>query len=191
MLKAVARFFELSRQEPSFRNLLTVERTQKALHRERSLADMLRVPISAVVFTAADPESERRTMPFLIKRLQARLRITDEIGWLSEHELCALLFAAPAAGAWTVVDAILGKFTPDVPHPLCTVYTYPYHAPAWPRGSVRSGPATKAESRQGQTHALELLLGRHVPAGLASRGAGSGPRKPVAERARQVASLLR
>ncbi len=123
-VKAVTRFLRLPAERSWPGNLLTPERTRKALEREQARADRTGSELSVVSFKATDPVRDRRMLLCLVEILQNRLRNTDEIGRLSEREICALLIATPAAGARLVVEQVLHRLPADMARPRYTIVTW-------------------------------------------------------------------
>ncbi len=163
LLKAVARFLELPQEEPYLKDLPTPEQSRKALERERARSDRTGAKLSLATFNAVNPDTEKRTLTCLVQLLQARLRNSDEIVWLSEHEIGVFLIATPAAGAWKVIDEVLARFPDDIPRPNCVVYTYPSSQPGW-HEKLPENTRPLSQAQQRQTVGLDRLLVRTLPA---------------------------
>jgi lipopolysaccharide/colanic/teichoic acid biosynthesis glycosyltransferase len=164
LLKAVARFLELPQEEPYLTELLTPEQTRRALERERARSDRTGAELSVATFNATNPDTERLTLTWLVKVLHSRLRNTDEIGWLSSHEVCAMLIATPPAGAWKVIEEVLAQLPDDVPRPNCVVYTYPNTQPGWHERLAEAVRRPSEPAQQRQTVSLDRLFVRSLPA---------------------------
>jgi lipopolysaccharide/colanic/teichoic acid biosynthesis glycosyltransferase len=163
-VNTVAQFLSLPQEEPYLTDLMNPEQTRQTLERERARADRTGAPFSLAAFSAASPDTERQTLTCLVQLLQGRLRNTDEVSWLSEHQICAMLIATPAAGAWKVIHDVLAQFPVGVPRPNCLVYAYPENRPGWHESlPARSQPKAKPFGKH-QTVPLEQLLIRPLPA---------------------------
>jgi hypothetical protein len=57
--------------------------------------------------------------------LRRRLRETDEVGWMDEGRLCAVLPDTPAAGALRAAEDVARSLPIDSPPPACAVYSFP------------------------------------------------------------------
>lgn len=162
-LKLVTRFLMQPPKEAYLTGLMTPEHTHKTLERERARADRTGAPLSLATFHATDPDTDRQTLTCLADLLKARLRITDEVGWLSDNQIGALLIATSAKGAWRVIDKILAHFPPDVPRPNCMVYTYPTSRPGWHESLPEAAPPSHKPVEQHETVPLDKLLVRPMP----------------------------
>lgn len=105
--------------------LLTADQIKRSLAVARATADRTGQCLSVVVFTPRVPELASGTWVVLAPLLRARLRITDEAGWLDGERVCAVLPFTPTAGAMKVADDVCLLFPDAVPPPVCTVYSYP------------------------------------------------------------------
>jgi lipopolysaccharide/colanic/teichoic acid biosynthesis glycosyltransferase len=154
--------------------------TRKVLERERARADRTGERLSLVAFAARGRAAERATAAWLVKILKARLRSTDEAGWLDDRQVCAVLPNTPPEGAWKVVEDVCRHFPAHVPPPLCTVYSYP-SGPPRPEGDAPAGElaatANGAACPARRVTALDLLLVKPMPPwkrGLDVLGASAG-----------------
>lgn len=95
------------------------------LDRERGRADRSSDPVSVVTFAPSCPENGRETLIGLVTVLQGRMRMTDEIGWLDNSAICAVLPNTGMEGARKVVAEICLGLPDDIPAPNCTIYVYP------------------------------------------------------------------
>jgi lipopolysaccharide/colanic/teichoic acid biosynthesis glycosyltransferase len=152
------------------------DQMRRILVRERSRADRTGERLALVSFAPRCPEAERATPVLLAKILRARLRSTDEVGWLDDRRVAVVLPTTSAAGAWKVADDVCLEFPQDVPPPICTVYAY---APdGRPGGDGTSqAPDSEPDLVGKRTLGLELLLMQPLPAwkrALDVAGAGLG-----------------
>lgn len=72
------------------------------LQRERARADRMNDRFSVLVVSPQPPGNGPAELRRLTRVLKRRLRTTDEIGWLDQQRLAAVLPSTPADGAWTV-----------------------------------------------------------------------------------------
>jgi lipopolysaccharide/colanic/teichoic acid biosynthesis glycosyltransferase len=99
--------------------------TRRLLQRERMRSDRTGSPFSVIAFHAADPGDPRESMAWLVRFLKGRLRETDEVGWLDDSRLCAILPVTPVTGAATVVADMTANFPADLPALVCQIYSHP------------------------------------------------------------------
>src|SRR5262245_46489186 len=81
------------------------EMTRKILVRERGRTDRTGDVFSVVTFTPRQPEQAEDTWLYLVDLLSGRLRSTDDLGWMNDHRLCAILPHTTPDKAWKVADA--------------------------------------------------------------------------------------
>src|SRR5437764_5402507 len=129
LFDAVQRLAGLT-QDPVLDSLCPPDKLRRILERERVRADRTGEPLSLVAFAGRCPEPERTTPSLVAKILRCRLRATDDIGWLDDRQIGVVLPTTPAAGAWKVAEDVCREFPPDLPPPVCTVYTYPLDWPS-------------------------------------------------------------
>ena len=78
--------------------VLSAERLRTVLARERARADRLGDQFCLVTFTPREAETAERTWEQALSSCRRRLRITDDLGWLKENVLAAVLPHTPGAG---------------------------------------------------------------------------------------------
>ena len=128
-------------------DLLSPEQMRKVLARERARADRTADRFAVVTFVPLRRELVAAGWACLVKVLRARLRFTDEVGWLEAGQLCAVLAGTGSEGAWKVLEAVNERLGHDYPALNCTIYAYPPDSP--PREQILGaqavpGPATGA-----------------------------------------------
>ena len=133
--------------------LCSPEQLQRILGRERTRAERTGEPLSVITFTPRLPQRRAAAVACLAQVLRARLRITDEAGWLDNQAVCAVLPATAAEGAWKVADDICARFPPSLELPLCAVYSCPAErrangAAATPNGHARPAPTRSVIARE-------------------------------------------
>jgi lipopolysaccharide/colanic/teichoic acid biosynthesis glycosyltransferase len=116
----------------------TAEQMRKVLERERARTDRSGDPFSIITFVPCATEVENATWQCLGRILQERLRSTDEVGWLDDGQLCAVLPGTAGSGAWKVADEVCLRFPEDVPPPICSIFSYPSETGA-PDGQEQPG----------------------------------------------------
>ena len=109
----------------SLRHLCPPDHFRKTIERERARTDRNGDPFSLITFAAREPETSEDTFTHLVKILQGRLRRTDEIGWLDDQHVAAVLPSTPLEGAAKVADDICLGFPDDRLPPQCEIYCYP------------------------------------------------------------------
>src|SRR5262245_19650558 len=77
---------------------------KKVLDRERARAERTGELLSLVTFAGRTGRPEAATVAALRTAFRARLRLTDETGWLDSRQVCAVLPGTGAVGAWKVAD---------------------------------------------------------------------------------------
>src|SRR5262249_59844939 len=111
--------------EGVLRGLHPPDELRRILERERARADRTGDSLSLLTFTPRFPEGAFVALASLAKVLRQRLRATDEVGWLDDRRIGAVLPNTSARGAWKVADDIALEYPADLPLPVCTVYSYP------------------------------------------------------------------
>jgi len=117
--------------------LCTPPQMRVVLHRERLRADRNDTPLCAVTFQL-DPGTCRR-LRRLGRLMLGRARVTDELGWMSEQQLCAVLPETGEYGAYCFADSVR---TIAAARGLDVSYAVYSHAPGddGPRGN---GPGSR------------------------------------------------
>ena len=143
------------------RGVYPPDRFAVLLERERARADRLGEEFSLLAMAVPRGAGERDHLAQWLQRLQTRLRITDDIGWLAPHCLGVLLPSTPPSGAWTVVSDLFAASPSDVQLPQVRVYSYPSH---WSleEDHTQDRPRQLAGIDQ-PIHAMEALFVRPTP----------------------------
>lgn len=110
---------------PSLAELFTAEQMRRILERERARADRSGDKMAVISFMPREGHFSQKSLHHLVDVLRQRLRLTDDVGWLDEKQILAVLPATTAAGAWKVADDVCARFPDDLTPPHCTVYNYP------------------------------------------------------------------
>jgi lipopolysaccharide/colanic/teichoic acid biosynthesis glycosyltransferase len=121
----------------------------RLLQQERARTDRTGEGFSLLVLTPAASGSPHSALLSLAALLRRRLRSTDEVGWMDDRRLGALLPATPPHGAHQLADELV-TLASHAGHPvICQMYYYPSDpvqftaettAEAAPRGDARSEP---------------------------------------------------
>ena len=106
------------------------------LNRERDRADRTGQEFSLVVYEVAAGNRHSDSTRRLVSTLLQWIRSTDDIGWLEDGNLAAVLPHTTPDGAWKFVDKVRNAFDGHVPPPDCMVYAYP----SWWFGTAGAGP---------------------------------------------------
>ncbi len=108
------------------RNLIRVVHSitelKAVLRRERARTDRSGLEFSLLTFTPNADESCAAVLDFLIEILQLRLRETDEIGWVADGQIGAVLtYTQPGSAVW-LADEICNLLPAGlcVPNAKCT-----------------------------------------------------------------------
>lgn len=137
-------------------DLLPPAQTLKILERERARTDRSGDRFSVLAFSPCAREVEEATWRQLARILQERLRSTDEVGWLEDGQLCAILPDTSSTGARKVADDVCCQFTGETPAPICSIYCYPNEPVGSDDGNSSSGLSPTVL-------ALESLFLRPIP----------------------------
>ena len=126
-LKSISGLARLFRRPAASFAPVVLERDefQRLIQRERLRADRNGETFSLIVMSPRSREHSAEMFPELSQVLHSRLRATDDVGHIEDHQLGVLLPDTPSAGAWTVVDHIVHLLPKNVRSPICEVYTYP------------------------------------------------------------------
>lgn len=130
-IKTVARILGWNQDSSWPEDLLTPDQTRLALERERNRAERTGTELSVVTFFAPASDSQRSSLFSLAHTLKSRLRNTDEIGRLSEHQVCAMLLATPQAIAEKVIEKVLDQLPTSVARPHYVVASFTNNQPTW------------------------------------------------------------
>lgn len=92
---------------------------------ERSRAERSGVGFSVLLIESRDGDDAPALLSQVLRYLSQRLRTIDELGWLDDERIGALLPYTPAAGAWKVADDVVAALEDVDAPPLLKVLTYP------------------------------------------------------------------
>jgi lipopolysaccharide/colanic/teichoic acid biosynthesis glycosyltransferase len=106
-------------------DLLSREQMCKALAQERARTDRTADHFAVVAFALLGGEQPPEVWERLVKVLRSRLRLIDEMGWLEDGQLGAVLVGSGAEGPWKVVSDVKHRLADNVPPVCCTVHVYP------------------------------------------------------------------
>ncbi|HLJ96389.1 MAG TPA: sugar transferase, partial [Gemmataceae bacterium] len=99
---------------------------RRILERERARADRTGDNLSLLTLVPPHAEEASATWTFLAKVLKARLRTTDEAGWLDSNcRIGVVLPNTAGPGAWKLADDVCHEYVGGLAPPVCTVYSYP------------------------------------------------------------------
>jgi lipopolysaccharide/colanic/teichoic acid biosynthesis glycosyltransferase len=135
---------------------------RRILERERARADRTGDSLSLLTFTPRFPEGAFVALASLAKVLRQRLRATDEVGWLDDRRIGAVLPNTSAWGAWKVADDIALEYPADLPLPVCTVYSHP--SDRLPDREAAAQPTVSPNRRERPALGLEVLFVQSLPA---------------------------
>jgi lipopolysaccharide/colanic/teichoic acid biosynthesis glycosyltransferase len=82
------------------------EKMNAIIRRERARSDRIAAGFSLLVMSAKETRHATAVLNRVAKYLSSRLRLTDELGWLDDYRLCAVLSSTLPTGAWKLAEAI-------------------------------------------------------------------------------------
>src|SRR5436190_14154321 len=176
LTKLVAAARKLFRRpaRPALEGLLPPEQMRKALERERARADRTAERFTVLTFTPFRGRPADDVWGTLVKALKSRIRITDEVGWLADGQLCAVLPGTGRDGARKVLIDVNEQLAADSSL-SCTLHTYPPDSE--PREQVPVGGEAEQQPVSGSVAAIGPLFEQSMPLwrrGLAVLGAAAG-----------------
>ncbi|MGD9245372.1 MAG: sugar transferase [Desulfobacterales bacterium] len=90
---------------------------------ERARVDRTGSQFSLVLFDTGN--SDNGVPQRISQILEARLRITDEVGWFDKLQVGVIMPDTTAQGAWKLAEDVCQSVFDDFRSPFCSVYTYP------------------------------------------------------------------
>lgn len=117
----------------------------RVLRRERDRADRNAQVLSLLTLEFA-PENDPEDVRQVGAQLRARLRSTDELGWLDEKRMGVALPNTEPEGAWKLAEYIRLELVEFNPTPRYTVYSYPTFGRAEP-GHDSGRPGSSGDDR--------------------------------------------
>ena len=113
----------LGQQATACEQVLTESQTSRLLVREKARTDRSHIPFSTLRLTGDFRTIDgKERFERLVEHCRSRLRITDDLGWLSEHEMAVVMPATGTQGAECVAENIEDRFAGEFG---IEVYTYP------------------------------------------------------------------
>ena len=140
---------------PRGRTVRSISEFRRSLLHERARTDRSGHQFSLVAFAPRDARLPRAAWRRLAIILAGRLRAIDQVGWLEDGRLAALLPYTPAEGAWKVADDVCLMLPERLAPPVVEVYVYPSH---WLGGD------DEPDSLEQDAAPLEPLLTQPLPA---------------------------
>lgn len=131
------------------------------IQRERARSDRNGQPFCLLALMLRPGESSSGALERLVAICRARLRVTDDIGWLTTDTLAIVLPETPAVGAWKVADDLCVAMPDHLEPPACRVYFYPSGSGGQTLPSIDS--ELTPHNRE-STVGLEALFCRSLPA---------------------------
>ncbi|HJT35772.1 MAG TPA: sugar transferase [Pirellulales bacterium] len=168
---AESQIVPLSRARPRVATVRSVEQFREALLYERARSDRSGHEFSLVAFSSGQIEHVGAMTRRLATTLAGRLRAIDQIGWLADGRLAALLPYTPPEGAWKVADDICLGLPDRIAPPVVEVFVYPS---GWLADDSNDSPANSPHECYVP---LEPFLTRPLPVwkrALDVFGAGTG-----------------
>jgi len=134
---------------------------RRVLDHERARSDRSGLPFVVVVFETRDravAASDLRTTAELLNR---RLRSIDEIGWMSDGRLAALLPYTSSDEAWKFIDELTASYPISGLPPACEVLAYPS---SWPAAETPDDDIDDDELPRRPRSQLEPVFVQPLPA---------------------------
>jgi lipopolysaccharide/colanic/teichoic acid biosynthesis glycosyltransferase len=141
--------------------LHSLDKFRRILERERARADRRGDHLSLLTFAPRRLEDADTTAIFLTKVLRARLRTTDDVGWLDIRRIGVVLPDTTARGAWKLADDVCLECLGVLPPPVCTVYSYP--PDHWSPGENRVPFVANQDPLGRPALELEMLFVQRLP----------------------------
>ena len=137
----------------SLHTLYTPRQVRMVLHRERLRCDRTGRPLSAVVFDL--PGGTRRQLRRLARIVLRRARATDEVGWMSDKQLCAALPETTPDGAERFALGVRDRAAERGLNATFAVYRYPEDdSTHWNGGKPANGAAAARARARDQREAV-------------------------------------
>jgi lipopolysaccharide/colanic/teichoic acid biosynthesis glycosyltransferase len=95
------------------------------IRRECARADRNGREFSLVLFRVKNQKRTSVSTHRLARTVLSRARLTDEVGWFSDHYICGLLPDTSAQGAQIFMNSICDLVERKAARPLAVVYSYP------------------------------------------------------------------
>lgn len=105
--------------------VLALDNFKAVIERERAKADRNGHGFSLVTFRLGEETADQQARSFP-RLLLDKMRITDEIGWLSRRSIGVLLFSADVVGAHRFVNKVQEEMKQEKVPPF-SIFTYPDH----------------------------------------------------------------
>jgi lipopolysaccharide/colanic/teichoic acid biosynthesis glycosyltransferase len=128
--------------------------------RERMRVDRNRSPLAVLTIELPTSRSNATDFDFLGRVLIRRLRITDTIGFISDHQVGVLLPDTSQTGAWKVASDICSVYPVGHDRPNCEVFTYP-EEPSSHRD--RTPEVEQEPAEENVVNSVESLLAQPTP----------------------------
>jgi len=137
------------RDGESFHRVHSAREFASILNRERDRTDRTGQEFSMVVFGTGAGSRRSAAVRNLVAVLAKRIHSTDDIGWLEDGRIAAVLSHTTPDGAWKFVENVRRAIGGSAPAPDCTVYAYPSRWITRTGGSL-SHPAPAADATPSQ-----------------------------------------
>lgn len=102
---------------------------KKILARDCARAERTGSHFSLVSFNTDRSKAGLKLQLKLVGLLKKRIRLSDDLGWLSDNQIGVLLYNTDAADAIRFVTGLKDNGLGDIPNFSYNVYTYPYDKP--------------------------------------------------------------
>jgi lipopolysaccharide/colanic/teichoic acid biosynthesis glycosyltransferase len=109
----------------STEELVPREVLDQLIRRECARADRNGREFSLVLFRVKNQKRTSVSTHRLARTILTRARLTDEVGWFSDHYICALLPDTSSQGAQVFTNSVSDLVERKATRPLAVVYSYP------------------------------------------------------------------
>ena len=117
--------FSSKRSEREESRILSERTFHKLVERERRRADRNKHQFSLVLFDSKSTEANNSLAGHMIKIISQRVRNVDELGWYDNQHIGIILPYTSTKGAYRLVEQLYNTLDPELPKPVCDVFTYP------------------------------------------------------------------
>ena len=142
------------------------QRMDRLLRRERARSDRSDNPFALVVFSRPRNARNSDLLTPVATAVEARVRETDEFGWLDDRSVHAMLFDTDAQGGRSFADEICGIVESGSPRPTFTIYSYPPRR-GEEHGDIRADGIERIEEHDEDSGENLAILESTLLAGLA------------------------
>jgi hypothetical protein len=105
--------------------ILSVLEFRRLVEHERQRADRNQHQFSLVLFALGASQKDDSIARNIIGTISRRVRNVDALGWYDEKRLGIMLPYTSTEGATRLIENLLDALDPEIPKPVCDIFTYP------------------------------------------------------------------